>query len=112
APVGAPAGDAVAVARPPVGWLAAALGVAVVAVLLVLGVARPVPAVPLGGWLLAGPVAVSLLALYTRRDVLARTRPVYAAPGWVRPAYVVVSVLVVLAVAVTAWRLADWVGRL
>lgn len=98
-------------ARPPVAWLLAAAGVAVVGGVLagVLGGSIALAGV---GWALSGPLAIGLLALFTQRDTQARATPVYLATSWVRPAYVAVLVLVVVAIGLSAWRIAEWAGRL
>lgn len=97
---------------PPTGLLVAA---AVVAVLgLAVGIVSLFLIAPLSalGWVLAGPVAIGLMALYLARDTARRSAAIYVRPDWVKAAYAGVVVLFVIAVLVTAYAVADWVGRM
>jgi hypothetical protein len=99
------------VQNPPARWLALALAAVVLggAAALVLGEA---PSWAIAAWALSGPVAIGLLAAFTRFDTRARTAAVYAQRGWVQPLYVVCLVLSGVAVCLSALRIASWVGRL
>lgn len=98
------------ISRPPVLLLFVAVAIAVVAAVIagIFGVWW----LAIICWFLAGPVAIGLIALFVTKDNQARTQGVYAAPSWVRPFHVAVSILCVAAVLVPALRIADWVGRL
>ncbi len=108
---GPPAASALAVSRPPLPLLWAALGLAVVGGVLA-AVAGGTPWLAVTAWVLAGPAAFATLGAYSTADTRQRARSVYAAPPWLRTAYRVTAVVAVLAVVVTAVRIAEWVGRL
>jgi hypothetical protein len=99
------------VGRPPVGWLVGALvlGVAAAAIALTLGASFWVA---MGAWLVAGPVAIGLLAVFGQRDIRQRARPIYHAPSWVPLLYWSTLVAAAAGVGASAWRLAEWAGRL
>ncbi|WP_152360823.1 hypothetical protein [Microlunatus speluncae] len=102
---------ALEIARPPLPYLGAAAGIALLALLLgaLLGAT---PGIAITAWVLAGPVAIFVLAYFIKADTTERARPIYAAPSWLRPGYVAVLVLCGVAVVVAALRIAFWVGRL
>jgi hypothetical protein len=101
--------DALAVASPPVALfaLAFALGAAGLAIGLVSG-ARVTAA--FAGWLLAGPVAIGVLAEFSQVDTRRRTHAVYSAPRWVPNVYWAILGVCLLGIAVCAWRMALWAG--
>mgnify|MGYP001160629483 CR=1 FL=1 len=107
-PVGAPTTDLT-----PVGPPAALLAVAgtLAAAGTVVGVLFWDHWQALIGWLLAGPVAIGVVALFSSRDTLRRTSAVYLRPGWIMAAYAAVMVLVAAGVIVGACGFAIWVGR-
>ncbi len=111
-PLGPPASaiPAVAPIRPPILWLglSAAAGLVGGFVGWFFGV-RLVPA--LLGWLLAGPVAIGLLARYIWRDTVRRAQPTRTDYGWTGPAYYACAVLAILATALAAYEIALWFGR-
>lgn len=96
---------------PPVLWLgiAALLAVAGLVLALLLG---DLPPVAIGAWALAGPIGIGMLAVFTTRDIRARSGAVYLAQGWVRPLYWVCAGLCLAGAMVAAWQIAEWVGRL
>jgi hypothetical protein len=103
---------ALEVATPPIGWIVAAIvaGVAALAVVLGFGGAIEWAAV---GWVVAGPIAIGLLAAFTIHNVRRQTSPLYddrapLVPALYWPAVVIAGV----GVAISAWFIADWVGRL
>lgn len=101
---------AVVLTGPPLGWLAAgALSAAVGGVLAWLGGSL---AVAVLGWLLAGPVGLTLVAWYVNRDNRAKVAGVYQAPVWAGLAYWVGVAACVAGVALAALRVAEGVGRL
>ncbi|MDQ2722797.1 MAG: hypothetical protein M3Y19_05760 [Actinomycetota bacterium] len=101
----------VAQVRPPVLWLALGAAVAVVGMVLALVLGTHI-FIAVISWVLAGPVAIGLLATFTIVDTGQRARPLYSFPSWLPWAYRGVLVLAVLGVAAGAWRIAEWAGRL
>jgi hypothetical protein len=99
------------VGTPPKIWLIAAL---------VLGLAAAAVAVTLGAsigyallaWLLAGPVAIGLLAVFSQRDVRQRSLPIYHSPTWLPTLYWSAVVAAGLGVLSSAWYIAQWAGHL
>jgi hypothetical protein len=99
------------VGAPPKIWLIAALvlGLAAFAVALVLGASI---GYAFAAWLLAGPVAIGLLAVFAQRDVRQRALPIYGAPGWLPALYWSAVVAAGLGVCAGAVRIALWAGNL
>jgi hypothetical protein len=64
------------------------------------------------GWLLAGPVAIGVLAEFSRIDIRRRTHAVYSAPRWVPNVYWAILGVCLLGIAVGAWHIAMWAGTL
>lgn len=105
-------GDArLTVGTPPVLWLVAAVVVALAGAGLAALVVRSGPATLLP-WVLAGPVGIVLLGVYSIVDTRRRASSIYAAAGWVGPFYVAAVVVILAAVVVTAVNIAQWVGHL
>jgi hypothetical protein len=99
------------VARPPLALFA--LAIALAAVGLAIGVAwGPRLAAAFAGWLLAGPVAIGVLAEFSRVDTRRRTHAVYSAPHWVPNVYWAILGVCLLGIAVGAWHIALWAGTL
>lgn len=98
-------------AGPPAGWLVAALVVALAATVGALLLGADI-GVAFLCWVLAGPAAIGLIAVFVLRDTLARSRPLYIRPPWMTPLRVVTVLAVVVGIAAGAWRIADWWGRL
>ncbi len=97
-------------AEPPVWWLLAAaitaIGGGLLAATLGFGGLLAISA-----WVLAGPVSIGLLAIFTTQDT--RQRAVsFSYPNWISRAYWTVLACALIGVTVSAWRLAGWVGRL
>jgi hypothetical protein len=63
------------------------------------------------GWLLAGPLAIGLLAIYTLVDTRRRTNAVYSAPSWTDAVYWTVVAMCLIGISISAWHLALWAGR-
>lgn len=107
----APGAEALAVAHPPVALFALAFALAAVglAIGLVFG---PRIGAAFAGWLLAGPVAIGLLAEFSRVDTHRRTHAVYSAPRWVPKLYWAILGVCLLGIAVGAWHIALWAGTL
>lgn len=97
--------------HPPVRWLVAGIVVAAVAVVTAAVFGRSVP-VAFAAWALAGPVAIGLLAVFAVRDTRERSRPLYTSPSWTPTLYWSVIVVAAVGIALSAWRIADWAGRL
>lgn len=96
-------------AGPPVVWLAiSAVAVVTAAVLVVVFGSATAGLI---GWILAGPVAISLLAVFGLRDGAVR------ATGWYRPSDVAewgrraIAVACLLVVVLSAYQVADDVAR-
>ena len=110
----APVGPTLQTAGPPLVWFAVAMGLAVVGLLctIVGMLVDLVPVAPIAGWLLAGPIAIGALAVYSRVDTRRRSEAVYSAPTWAPTLYWAVLALCLIGIAVGAWQLALWAGRL
>lgn len=110
-----PAGTAtLTTAGPPLVWFAVALALAVVGVALagLSALSGPRLASAVGGWLLAGPLAIGALAVFSRVDTRRRTEAIYSAPTWTSTLYWVVLAVCLLGIAVGAWQIALWAGTL
>jgi hypothetical protein len=105
---------ALTTAGPPLVWFAVALGLAVVGVGLagLSALNGPMIASAVGGWLLAGPLAIGALAVFSRVDTRRRTEAIYSAPTWTSTLYWVVLAVCLLGIAVGAWQIALWAGTL
>ena len=102
-----------ATAGPPLKWFAVTLVLAVAGVVLALSRASGggVLATALAGWLLAGPLAIGALAVYTRVDTRRRSESIYSAPRWAATLYWAVLVVCLVGIALGAWQIALWAGR-
>jgi hypothetical protein len=103
-----------ATAGPPLKWFAVALVLAVAGVVLALVSATSgggVFATALAGWLLAGPIAIGALAVYSRVDTRRRSESIYSAPRWAATLYWAVLVVCLVGIALGAWQIALWAGR-
>lgn len=105
------AAPATSVAGPPLPFLIGAASTAVLAIVLALVLGRSMPWA-LAAWVLAGPVAVTLVGLFMSRDVAARAWPVYVSPTWLPWAVRGALVLIGVGVVLSSWRFADWASRL
>ena len=103
--------EALAVAHPPVALFALAFALAVVGLAIGLVWGSRFGAA-FAGWLLAGPVAIGVLAAYGRVDTDRRTYAVYSAPRWVPKVYWAILGVCLLGIAVGAWHIALWAGTL
>lgn len=102
---------ALPVAGPPLAWLVSAMVAALLGAGLALALGDTI-GVAFGAWVVAGPVAIGLLAAYTTQDTRERAQPVYTHPSWTPGAYWVVLVVAIVGIALAAWRIAGWAGRL
>jgi len=100
-----------AVAGPPLALFALAFALAAVGLVIGLGWG-PRLAAAFAGWLLAGPLAIGVLAEFSRVDTRRRTHAVYSAPRWVPNVYWVILGVCLLGIAVGAWHIALWAGTL
>jgi hypothetical protein len=110
-----PAGAAaLTTAGPPLVWFVVALALAVVGVALagLSALSGPMIGSAVGGWLLAGPLAIGALAVFSRVDTRRRTEAIYSAPTWTSTLYWVVLAVCLLGIAVGAWQIALWAGTL
>lgn len=110
-----PAGiGALTTAGPPLVWFAVALalGIAGIALAATSVLAGPMIAAAVMGWLLAGPLAIGALAVFSRVDTRRRTEAIYSAPTWTSRLYWLVLAVCLLGIAVGAWQIALWAGTL
>lgn len=105
---------ALTTAGPPLVWFAVALalGLAGVALAGASALGGPMIAAAVGGWLLAGPLAIGALAVFSRVDTRRRTEAIYSAPTWTSTLYWVVLAVCLVGIAVGAWQIALWAGTL
>lgn len=111
---GAMSGPALRTAGPPLIWVAAALALALggAAVALIGVLTGGMIGTALTGWLLAGPAAIGALAVYNRVDTRRRTASIYSAPAWTARLYWVVLAACLVGIALSAWQIASWAGRI
>lgn len=110
-----PAGiGALTTAGPPLVWFAVALalGIAGIALAAASALSGPMIAAAAMGWLLAGPLAIGALAVFSRVDTRRRTEAIYSAPTWTSRLYWMVLTVCLLGIAVGAWQIALWAGTL
>ena len=103
-----------ATAGPPLKWCTVALLLAVAGVVLAVISAASggsVLVTALAGWLLAGPLAIGALAVYTRVDTRRRSESIYSTPRWGAMLYWAVLVVCLVGIALGAWQIALWAGR-
>ena len=103
-----------ATAGPPLKWFGVTLVLAVAGVVLALISAASgggLLMTALAGWLLAGPLAIGALAVYTRVDTRRRSESIYSAPRWTATLYWAVLVVCLVGIAFGAWQIALWAGR-
>ena len=94
----------------PVHWLVAAFALEVAGLLLgAFGRGRPVLSAT--GWVLGGLLAIGLLAIFTVQDTARRADAWYVDEAWPSTVRAVLSVLAVLAVALSSYQFADWASR-
>ncbi|SDS76198.1 hypothetical protein [Microlunatus soli] len=105
-----PATGALAVAGPPLTLLGISAAAAVIGLLLA-ALLGALPALAVIGWVLAGPFAIGVLALYTTADTRRRAQPIYVAPNWLIAGYYACLAVCLVGVIVSAIRIALWVGR-
>lgn len=95
--------------KPPLIWLAVGIALAVAALLV--GLIGQSATTGLIGWILAGPLAITAVALFTAADAKKRESGWYTPSGladWGRRAAIV---LALIAVALCAWFIANDVAR-
>ena len=103
--------SATTVGKPPLGWLVGALAVGLVGAVVAFFGRNP--AIAIVGWALAGPGAIGLLAVFAQRDVGQRALPIYIhSPARTAALYWAVIAAAAVGIAVSAWYLALWAGRL
>lgn len=98
------------VARPPLALFGLAIALAAAGAVIA-GVWGDAVAAAGVGWLLAGPLAIGLLAIYTLVDTRRRTNAVYSAPSWTVAMYWTVVAVCLIGISTSAWHLALWAGR-
>lgn len=95
---------------PPVRWLLVAAGWAAVALVLG-GRSGPAPWIWLAGWAAGGMLCIGSLAIFVLVDTRRRTSPWYAVRRPIARLHGALVLIGVLAVALNAWRFADWASR-
>ena len=110
ATIPAASGPAITMASPPNGLLLAATVCAVIGG--VIGALGWGQWWSLLGWVLAGPIAIWLVARFVAVDTERKTATVYSRPGSTGLWWVVALVAVVVGIAVTALAVGFWVGQL
>lgn len=103
--------DLYAIVRTPVIWLAAAsvLGLAAAVIAAIWGDSIQLA---FTAWVLAGPVAIGLLAVHSLRDTALRTRLGYDQRQGAVALYIVAVAAAAVGIGLSAWRIAEWAGRL
>ena len=61
---------------------------------------------------LAWGIAIGALAVYNRVDTRRRTASIYSAPAWTARLYWVVLAACLVGIALSAWQIASWAGRI
>ena len=96
--------------RPPLRIWYACVAILLVGVVLSVG-PFPTPVFAVIGWLLVGPAAVLIFGRFTQRRTAVSSIAGYGEPAWLAGAVRIFPVVVIVAVAVAAWPIADWVSR-
>jgi hypothetical protein len=96
--------------RPPVLWLLASL-LASLAALALAGLLGDQLLFAGIAWLLSGPVALLLVAVFTWRETERLSRATAIVQSWIAPARLGALVLALLAIVASALRIAYWTGR-
>jgi hypothetical protein len=102
-------GGTLEVAKPPIGLLAVAIAFGITGI--VLGAVGWDHWLAIVGWVLAGPVAIGVLAFYIARDTAKRALPTYLRPDVTGALYGAAVLIVVAGVIVSAAGFAIWVGH-
>lgn len=101
---------ALSVTKPPFYLLLIAAGLALAAGVVALLLDNPIVAIVC--WLVAGPIAIGVIAFYVIRDTFERSSGLYAAPSWIKPLYYGAIALCLVCILIPAFRIALWVGTL
>ncbi|WP_169585760.1 hypothetical protein [Antrihabitans stalactiti] len=97
------------IAGPPVLWAGIAGAAALIGLALAL-LGSSAFGIAVAGWVIAGPVAIGLLAVYTAFDTKQQTKPFYSQPAWTAYCYWVTLAVALAGVIVGALRIAYWAG--
>jgi len=100
-----------AIASPPIRWIIFAGAAALIGIVIAAVIGTVVPLAWVA-WVLSGPVAIGLLAVFGLRDTKERAKSFYSSPSSTTWLYRSALVLALIGVVVSALRLAEWVGRL
>ncbi|MGN2638651.1 hypothetical protein ACTD5D_21260 [Nocardia takedensis] len=95
--------------KPPLAWLAAAAASVALGVVAAVLAGRSAAAV--AAWVLTGPIALGLLAVYTRADLEQQARYSYLRSPYATVVYAVVLAAAAAGVLFSGWNLADWLAR-
>ena len=96
--------------QPPLSALLLPAGLALAGIVLALALGNNV-VMALLAWIIAGPAAIFAYAAFHRRRVLASASLGYGEPAWFAPVVQYFPILVIVAVAISGWQIADWVAR-
>lgn len=97
--------------RPPLSIWYAAIAAVLVGLTLTLG-PFPQPLFAVVGWLLVGPLAILIYGKFMQRRTAVSSIAGYGEPSWLRMTLRVFPVIVIIAVGLAAWPIADWAGRI
>lgn len=63
------------------------------------------------GWVVAGPLAIGVIAWFTTRDTARQAAPLYVRPDWLTLGYVGALLLIAAGIVVSTVGFALWMGR-
>jgi hypothetical protein len=103
--------DPYVVVRTPVVWLLAAIGLGLAGAVLAAFLGESIQ-LALLAWALAGPLAIGLLAVHSLRDTTLRARLGYDERSTAGTLYATTVLVAAVGIGISAWRIAEWAGRL
>ncbi|MCX4090925.1 hypothetical protein [Nocardia sp. alder85J] len=97
------------IGNPPVHWLVLAAVCVAAGIAVAAGTGRS--PVTIAAWALDGPVALSVLAIFTRADLQQRSRTLYNPRVYAMPLYALILTAAAGGVCWSAWLFANWLAR-